>query len=209
MKSLDDIDYYFITDAKLTRKDIFADVECALAAGCRIVQYREKNKSREEMIKEAGRVRELCGDHALFIVNDYVDIALAVDADGVHVGQEDLGAAAARRLLGDRVLGVTVHNLGEALDAVDAGADYLGVSPIYPTNTKADAGGACGVRLIEQIRGEGISLPIVAIGGITKGNVADVIRAGADSVAAISAVVCSGNVEKEVRDFIRVIHENR
>jgi len=71
-------------NAKLTRRDIFADVECALAAGCRIVQYREKNKSREEMIKEAGRVRELCGDHALFIVNDYVDIALAVDADGVR-----------------------------------------------------------------------------------------------------------------------------
>lgn len=208
MKNLNDIDYYFITDAKLTRKDIFSDVENAVCAGCRIIQYREKEKTDEEMIEESRQIKELCGNKAFFIVNDRVDIALAVDADGVHLGQADLEVSTARKVLGRKILGVTVHDLEEARRAVDGGADYLGVSPIFPTTTKSDAGKACGTELIEKIRDE-VNLPIVAIGGITKQNTSRVIRAGANSVAAISAVVCSDDVEREVGEFIRIIRESK
>jgi thiamine-phosphate pyrophosphorylase len=207
LKNLSDIDYYFITDAKLTRKDIFSDVENAVRGGCRIVQYREKAKTDEEMFEEARKIKELCGNNVIFLVNDRVDVALAVDADGVHLGQEDLDVASARKILGRKILGVTVHNLEEARRAADDGADYLGVSPVFPTSTKSDAGKACGIAMIEKIKEE-TNLPIVAIGGITRQNTPEVIRAGADSVAAISAVVCSDDVEREVRDFIRIIHDS-
>lgn len=207
MKSLDDIDFYFITDAKLTKRDIFADVESAVAAGCKIVQYREKSKSKEEMIDEARRVKELCGNKALFIVNDHVDVALAVDADGVHLGQEDLDLETARKILGNKIIGVTVHNVEEARMAEEGGADYIGVSPVFPTTTKCDAGKPCGIELISRIDEE-VSIPIVAIGGITKENTPEVIRAGAKAVAAISAVVCSDDVGSEVAEFIRIIREN-
>jgi thiamine-phosphate pyrophosphorylase len=207
LKNLNDIDFYFITDAKLSKKGIFSDVEDAVHAGCGIIQYREKGKNDEEMIEEARKIKELCGNKAFFIVNDRVDIALASDADGVHLGQEDLDVKTARRILGKKLLGVTVHNLDEAHRAADGGADYLGVSPIFPTDTKADAGKPCGVGLIEEITEE-IDLPIVAIGGITKENTPRVIRAGAKSVAAISAVLSSGDVEGEVKEFISIIKEN-
>jgi len=207
LKNLNDIDFYFITDAKLSKKGIFSDVEDAVHAGCSIVQYREKCKNDEEMIEEARRIKELCGNKAFFLVNDRVDIALAADADGVHLGQADLDVKTARRILGKKILGVTVHNLEEARRASDAGADYLGVSPVFPTSTKADAGRTCGVGMIEQIKEE-IDLPIVAIGGITKQNTPQVLRAGAKSVAAISAVLCSDDVEREVKEFVRIIKDN-
>jgi thiamine-phosphate pyrophosphorylase len=208
LKNLNDIDFYFITDAKLSRKGIFSDVEDAVHAGCSIVQYREKSKSDEEMIEEARQIKELCGNKAFFLVNDRVDIALAADADGVHLGQEDLDVKTARRILGKKLLGVTVHNIDEARRAAEEGADYLGVSPIFQTTTKADAGRPCGVGLIEKITDE-IDLPIVAIGGITKENTPQVIRAGAKSVAAISAVLGSGDMEKEVKEFIRIIRDSK
>jgi thiamine-phosphate pyrophosphorylase len=207
LKNLSEIDYYFITDAKLSKKGILSDIENAVHGGCRIVQYREKDKNTEEMIEEAREIKELCGNNVIFLVNDCLDVALAVDADGVHLGQDDLDVAAARRVLGKKILGVSVHNLEEARKAVEDGADYLGVGPIFPTSTKPDAGRPLGTELIEQIKEE-FSLPIVAIGGITKENTPRVIRAGADSVAAISAVICSDDVEREVRDFIRIIEEN-
>jgi thiamine-phosphate pyrophosphorylase len=208
LKNLNDIDFYFITDAKLSKKGIFSDVEDAVHGGCSIVQYREKSKNNEEMLEEARKIKELCGNKAFFLINDRVDIALAADADGVHLGQEDLDVRTARRILGKKILGVTVHDLEEARRAANEGADYLGVSPIFLTSTKADAGRPCGIGLIEQIKEE-IDLPIVAIGGVTKQNTLQVIRAGASSVAAISAVVCSDDVEREVKDFIRIIRESR
>jgi len=208
-KKLRYIDYYFITDPRLSRKGIASDVACALRAGCRIVQYREKEKSAKDMIDEASRIKGICGNKALFLINDRVDVALAVDADGVHLGQEDMDLKTARKLLGEKkVIGITVHTLEEALKAENDGADYVAVSPIYTTGTKTDAGKACGTGMIEKIRG-GIKLPIVAIGGIGKKNAPDAIRAGADSVAAISAVLCSDDVEKEVGEFVASIKRSR
>lgn len=183
--------YYFITDAALSRAGNVADVSAAVTAGVDVVQYRCKIPDTRPLYDEALSLVALCrGTGTAFIVNDRVDIALAVGADGVHLGQDDLPLDAARRLLGpDKIIGMTVHDLAEALAAGAAGADYLGVSPVFATTTKADAGPAAGLALLKQIRAARLGLPQVAIGGITLDNAPSVIAAGADMVCAISAVV--------------------
>jgi len=206
---LNENEYYLITDSKLSKKGTLSDVENALKAGCKIIQYREKNKSTKDMIKEAKELKKKCEGKAIFLVNDRVDVALAVDSDGIHIGQDDISFGIARRILGnEKIIGLTVHNLEEAVKAKKIGADYVGLSPIFETSTKNDAGTACGVEMIKKVR-EGVNLPIVAIGGIDKENVNEVIKMGADSVVAISAVLCSDDVYKEVSDFIRIIKENK
>jgi thiamine-phosphate pyrophosphorylase len=137
----------------------------------------------------------------IFLINDSVDIALYVEADGVHLGSDDLPYSTARRLLGDKkIIGMTVHNLEEALEAQRLGADYLGVSPIFSTNTKSDAGKPVGAGLIKEIKKQ-VSLPIIAIGGITLGNASRVMQAGADGLCAISAVITKQDVKAEISKF--------
>ena len=146
-------------------------MEYALAAGVRVVQHRDKEADLAAMIAEARRLRRLC-QKALFLVNDRVEVALAVGADGVHLGQEDLHYREARRLLGEKkIIGITVNTPEQALEAERLGADYLGVSPIFATRTKPDAGEPAGLHLLREIRRR-VSLPLIAIGGITLDNVA-------------------------------------
>jgi thiamine-phosphate pyrophosphorylase len=200
------IGYYFITDASLSRRGNFSDVRGALAAGVKYIQYRDKYFDRKKSYLEARRLRKIC-KNAFFLVNDRVDIALSVGADGVHLGDDDLPYSIARKLLGrKKIIGLTVHNLKEAQEAEKLGADYLGVSPIFLTNTKLDAGAPAGIRLIKQIK-EQIALPIVAIGGINLSNAKEVIRAGADGLSAISAVVAKRNVKKEIEKFQELFKE--
>jgi thiamine-phosphate pyrophosphorylase len=192
--------YYFITDTGLSRQGNVSDVKNALAAGVRIVQYRAKEVSTRTMLAEAAELKKLCKD-ALFLVNDRVDVALAVDADGVHLGQEDLPYETARGLLGhDKIIGITVSTLEEALTAARQGADYLGVSPIFFTRTKPDVGTPTGLALLREIR-NAVSLPLAAIGGITLTNAAEVIAAGADMVCAISEVVTHADVCDRAEKF--------
>jgi thiamine-phosphate pyrophosphorylase len=192
--------YYFITDAGLSRAGNRRDVAAAVAAKVRVVQYRRKEAGTDELVAEARHLRDLCRGPR-FIVNDRVDVALEVAADGVHLGQEDVPYREARKLLGpDKIIGITVHNVAEALAAVAAGADYLGVAPIFATATKADAGAPTGVALLAEIRRR-VSLPLIAIGGITLANAPAVIRAGADGVGAISAVVTKPDVRAEIEKF--------
>ena len=192
--------YYFITDSKLSRAGNFNDVSMAVACGVSVVQYRNKNAKTREMYEEAVRLREICRD-TLFLINDRVDIALAVNADGVHLGQSDMPCGAARKLLGEeKIIGITVHNLAEAVQAESIGADYLGVSPIFQTATKSDAGKPAGISLIEEIRAR-VDIPLIAIGGIDHSNARDVIRAGADGLCAISSVVAKEDVSAEIRKF--------
>ena len=192
--------YYFITDSKLSRAGNFNDVSMAVACGVSVVQYRNKNAKTREMYEEAGRLREICRD-TLFLINDRVDIALAVNADGVHLGQSDMPCEAARRLLGEeKIIGITVHNLAEAVQAESIGADYLGVSPIFQTATKPDAGKPAGISLIEDIRAI-VNIPLIAIGGIDHSNAIDVIRAGADGLCAISSVVAKEDVSAEIKKY--------
>ena len=192
--------YYFITDSDLSRAGNISDVMQAAACKVEVVQYRNKNADTREMYDEALRLKEICQD-LTFLINDRIDIALAVDADGVHLGQSDMPCTTARKLLGrEKVIGVTVHNLSEALQAERLGADYLGVSPIFKTATKPDAGKPAGITLIEEIREE-VDIPLVAIGGINHSNAPAVVRAGADGLCAISCVVASSDVTAQIKRF--------
>ncbi|OYV14575.1 MAG: thiamine-phosphate pyrophosphorylase [Methanosaeta sp. NSM2] len=192
--------YYFITDSNLSRAGNRSDVLAAVSCGVNVVQYRNKNAETREMYREALDLSQICRDAgSLFLVNDRLDVALAVEADGVHVGQADMPCPKARKLLGrNKIIGVTGHNLAEALQAEKE--DYLGVSPIFETATKKDAGRPAGIRLIEEIRSQ-VSLPLIAIGGIDHTNAPQVVRAGADGLCAISCVVAQEDVGGRIRRF--------
>lgn len=181
---------YLIVDPQATRgRDVVSVAGAAIRAGVRIIQYRDKVRMKGEMLPEVRRLRDLCRQAGvLFIVNDHADLALVAGADGVHVGQKDLPVADLRRILPPTmIIGCSTNNLAEACRARDDGADYVGVGSIFPTTTKVDTRPA-GLETIREIRAAGLGLPLVAIGGITAENVAEVVRAGADAYAVISAV---------------------
>lgn len=197
--------YYFVTDAGLSRAGTIADVKKAIQAGVGVIQYRNKTGTTAELYKEAAELRRLCNNTCL-LINDRVDIALAIGADGVHLGQEDMPVHEARRLLGKKkIIGLTVHSLKEAREARRSGVDYIGVSPIFATSTKHDAGEPAGVALVRKIKKE-VSLPLVAIGGITLENAFQVISAGADALCAISAVITGKDVKKEILKFQKLFN---
>lgn len=171
-------------------RDLCTVARAVLDGGATVIQLRDKTACTARLL-EAGRVlRELTRAYqALLIINDRVDIALALDADGAHVGQDDLPARLARRLLGpERILGLSAGNLAEASASIAAGADYLGVGPVFGTRSKADAGPSIGTHLLSHLAARH-ALPLVAIGGVTAENAAIAMRAGATGIAVISAVV--------------------
>lgn len=182
----------------------------ALDGGATVIQLRAKTASTRTLIEEGLALRRLTRERgALLIVNDRIDVALAVEADGGHVGQDDMPANLARRLLGpERILGVSAATLEEATAAEAAGANYLGVGPIFATATKADAGPAIGIALLTEIAGC-LSLPLVAIGGINAGNAAQAIQAGAAGIAVISAVVGAEDIAAAARDLHSIVTKNR
>lgn len=187
---------HVLTDHGLSRgRDLLTVARAALDGGATVLQLRNKTASTRTLVEEGVALRALTHERgALLIVNDRIDVALAIDADGAHVGQDDMPAALARQLLGpERILGVSAGNQQEAAEAVLAGADYLGVGPIYATGSKADAGPAVGTALLQELATRH-SLPLVAIGGITAENVSAVIHAGATGVAVISAVVSADDI---------------
>ncbi|MCK5636463.1 MAG: thiamine phosphate synthase, partial [Thermoplasmatales archaeon] len=140
MIKFDDANFYFVTDSELSKNNIFSDAENAIKAGCKIIQYREKNKSTKDMIEEARQLKEICEGKAILLVDDRADVALVVGADGVHIGQEDIPYETARLLLGmNKIIGLTVHNLEEAIEAEKLGVNYIGLAPIFKTDTKEDA----------------------------------------------------------------------
>ena len=203
---LNNIDLYFITDSNLTKKGILNDVKSAISAGVKIIQYREKEGTTREMFSKASAIKNMCVKaNVLFIINDIVDIALATDADGVHLGDDDMPYHVARKLLGkNKIVGLTIHDLNEAKNAEVMGADYIGVSPIFKTTTKIDAGTPKGLNLIKEIKNN-ISIPFVAIGGINEDNIKSVLNAGAKSIAIISAIISKENVKEECKKFIDII----
>lgn len=205
MTKFNNFDFYFITDSELSKNSIYLDTENAIKAGCKVIQYREKNKSKNDMVKEVKKLKKICESKAIFLINDYIDIALECNVDGVHIGQDDVSIETARTLLGkDKIIGLTVHNLEEAIKAEMLGVDYIGVAPIFKTETKEDARDPIGVDIINTIR-KNVDLPIVAVGGINKNNVKDIINSGADSVVSIYAVLNSDDVYKEIKEFINII----
>ena len=196
-----------ITDPVLSPGRTLLDVvRACLRGGATCVQLREKSGDAAAMAHVARVVKDAAHSAgALFIVNDRVDVALAVGADGAHLGDDDLPIHAARKISPHGfILGASVDSVAGALDAVSQGADYLGVGPVYATFSKADAGDAIGVRPIAEL-GSATSLPIVGIGGITAENAAAVRRAGAAGVAVISAVMQSRDPEDATRRLLQVL----
>jgi thiamine-phosphate diphosphorylase len=194
---------YLVTDERLSRgRDTAEIVRAAIRGGIDVVQLRGKDLPAREQLAIGRALRAITREAGvLFIVNDRVDLALALDADGVHVGQDDLPAEVARQLVGpDKIVGVSAAMIPEAIAAREAGADYLGVGAIYGTATKLDAGAPTGPGLIGTIRGA-VDLPIVGIGGIKATNAAEVIAAGAAGVAVVSAIVSAGDPEAAARDL--------
>lgn len=202
-----DYSLYLVTDAGLARGRTHREiVDAAIRGGVTVVQYREKNASTRRMIEEAVELRDLCRAKGIpFIVNDRVDVALAVDADGVHVGQDDMPAALARKLIGrGKILGVSAENVAQARAAVADGADYIGASPIFATPTKPDAPPPMGIHGLEELC-RACTIPIVAIGGLNATNAASIMRAGAAGVAVVSAIVSAEDVEAAARELRRII----
>jgi len=183
---------YFImgsNNSKLSPEEVLTQ---ALKGGITIFQYREKGEnalSGKEKMELGKRLQQLCKEFSVpFIVNDDIDLALELDADGVHIGQDDETAEAVRAKIGAKILGVSAHSLEEVELAVRAGADYVGIGPIYHTNTKKDAKEVRGTALITDVRRQDVTIPIVGIGGITAANAAPVFHAGGDGVAVISEI---------------------
>jgi thiamine-phosphate pyrophosphorylase len=164
----------------------------ALEGGVTLLQLREKKAPLHRILEEGRAIRELCHKyHVPFIVNDRIDVALLLDADGVHVGQDDIPGSDARKLLGSsKIIGISAGNMAEAEYAIAQGADYLGVGAIYSTLTKDDAGEPIGTSLLTQISNTW-NMPMVGIGGINHDNAGKVITAGADGVAVVSAITAS------------------
>jgi thiamine-phosphate pyrophosphorylase len=197
---------YVILDRSVARGRNLPDLLAAvLAGGCRLVQLREKTMPLDELLALARRLARQCREAgARFIVNDRADLALACDADGLHVGQDDLPAREARALLRPgMILGVSTHDPEQARRATAEGADYVAVGSIFPTTTKAGFQ-LVGPDLIRRVRPE-VSVPIVGIGGITPDNAAAVLEAGADAVAVISAVCSAADPEASTRRFLERI----
>ncbi len=180
---------YAITDTQLSNCSHVEIVERLLAGGARLIQVRDKQASAKDLFESTQACLKLTrAAGATLIVNDRTDIALAADADGVHLGQDDLTVAEARALLGpDKIIGVSTHSLAQVEAALLTSANYVAIGPVFPTATKANAEPMVGVELLRQAR-RLTSLPLVAIGGITLATARAVLAAGADSVAVISAL---------------------
>jgi len=179
----------------------------ALQAGVKWVQYRDKERSRREIYEESLRLMGIAKKFdATLIVNDHPDIALAADADGVHLGQDDLPVKEARKIMGkNRIIGISTHTVEQARDADRDGADYIGFGPVFHTTTK-DAGRPKGIEMLREIKRQ-VRIPVVAIGGITTENIRPVLEAGADAVAVASAML-RGDIEENTKRFLEIIKLN-
>ena len=200
-------DLYVVTDSDLSKGRTDAEVaRLAYEGGADAVQLRMKHSDGREMLEQALEIRRVADEYCrFFFVNDRVDIALASGADGVHLGQSDIPLEVARDLMGETaIIGISVDNVEQAIAAAEGGADYIGVGSIFRTNTKPDAKQSVGLGAIYEIR-QAVDIPIVAIGGINRGNIQDVVRAGADAAAVVSAVVAQDDIRSaahELRDLI-------
>lgn len=201
-------DLYALTDAELSRgRSVSELVQELLSAGIKIIQYREKEKKAGQMLAECQRLRKLTREAgACFIVNDHIDIALLCEADGVHIGQEDLPLSDVRRLVGKkRLIGLSTHTPEQAKAAVAAGADYIGVGPLFPTQTKKDVCAPVTLDYLDWVVAH-ITLPFVAIGGIKRHNIGEVMRHGAKCCALVSELVGAPDISLRVKEVRQAMH---
>jgi len=194
---------YVITDPTLAVGRSHEEIaRLAIEGGADAIQLRDKKCDKQDLVVTGRRMRKVTQDaNVLFVVNDWLDVALSCGADGVHLGQSDLQVHEARaRAPHEFIIGASVSCSAEAILAVEQGADYVAASPVFPTASKPDAGAACGIAGIRQIK-RAVDVPVVAIGGITLNNVRDVLEAGADEIAVISAVVAQPDITRAAREM--------
>lgn len=195
---------YLITDSALSKQGAEKDVKEALEAGIKIIQYREKNLPEQEILKTAKKLRTLTKKHtALLIINDHPKIAQKIHADGIHLGQTDTSIKEAKKKFRGKIIGISAKTIKQAKQAEIDGATYLGIGPVFNTSTKKDAGAGIGLETLKQIK-QNITIPIVAIGTINKTNAKQVLEAGADSIAVISAII-GKDIKKETHELQAVI----
>jgi len=198
--SPEQLSLYLVTDPLLCgSRGVTETCRLALEAGVGALQLRDKEASTRELIHTALILQDLCRKHgALFIVNDRIDVALAVSADGVHLGQDDMPVALARKILGrDAVIGASARSPMEAESAWRDGADYIAANLVFPTDTKTDLGEPLGLRAIAELK-KAYPLPLIAIGGINPSNADSVRKAGADGIAVVSAIMAAEDVHRAV-----------
>jgi thiamine-phosphate pyrophosphorylase len=195
----------FITDQTIHNLSFEEMALRTLKAGVKWVQYRDKEHPRKLIYEESLRLKDIAKRFdALFIVNDHPDIALAVDADGVHLGQDDLPGKEARKIMGNnKIIGISTHTIEQAKEAEENGADYIGFGPVFHTMTK-DAGRPKGIEMLPEIKRQ-VRIPVVAIGGITLENIRPVLGAGADAVAVASAIL-TGDIQENTKRFLDIIN---
>lgn len=181
-------------------------IEAALKGGVTVLQLRDKEADTASLIEEGVELRTITNKYKVpLIVNDRIDVALEIDADGVHLGQEDASPEEARSILGiSKIIGLSVHNLDQAEEAIELPVDYLGVGSVYPSKTEQRE--VIGIKGLEKIC-KTASIPIVAIGGITVDKVEEVIKAGASGVAAISGIWDADDIERRVKEYISKLEE--
>jgi len=186
---------YAITDRNwLNGKTLYSQVELALKGGATMIQIREKDLDENAFLKEAEQIQSLCAKYCVpFIVNDNVELAVKIGADGVHVGQSDMTAKDVRALIGkDKILGVSAQTVEQALEAQKCGADYLGTGAVFPTGSKDDAQ-VLGVQTLKEIC-SAVNIPVVAIGGISKDNILELKQSGIAGVSVISAIFAQSDI---------------
>jgi len=209
----ENIDYslYLVTDRELSRgRTTQQIVEAALRGGVTCVQLREKTCSTREFITQALSIKDHLKRHNVpLIINDRVDIAQAVNADGVHLGQSDMPIEMAKVILKDSmIIGISAESLKDAVQAEKDGADYIGVSPIFATPTKTDTAPPLGLEGLREMR-KSVKIPLVGIGGLNKKNAGEVIKNGADGVAVVSAIVAADDPEKAARELSKIVEQAR
>ena len=197
--------YFICGTTTCLGKDLYTVVEDALKGGITLFQFREKGKGAlegKEKLKLAIKLKNLCKKYNVpFIVNDDIELALEIDADGVHVGQDDLGVDEIRKLMPNKIIGLSIGNEEELKQSKVEYVDYVGVGPVYVTQSKDDAGGAIGYEGLELMRKLLPQMPLVAIGGIQTQHIKDVMKTNVDGVSIISAISYSDNIEKTVREM--------
>ena len=197
--------YFICGTTTCLGKDLYTVVEDALKGGITLFQFREKGKGAlegKEKLELAVKIQDLCKKYnVLFIVNDDIELALEIDADGVHVGQDDLGVDEIRKLMPNKIIGLSIGNEEELKQSKVEYVDYVGVGPVYVTQSKDDAGGAIGYEGLELMRKLLPQMPLVAIGGIQTQHIKDVMKTNVDGVSIISAISYSDNIEKTVREM--------
>lgn len=208
MKKLSQYDYslYIVTDKKIAGCHSMTQiVKSAIIGGATIVQYREKTTNTKEMVKQARLLHKITiKTKTPLIINDRIDIALAIGAEGVHVGQDDMPALLARKIIGIKmILGVSVNTVKQAIQAEKDGADYIGAGPVFKTLTKLDADPAIGLQKLKNIK-KAVSIPVVAIGGINAKNIKSIIQI-ADGVAVVSTVVGAKNPKTAAKELSEIV----